>query len=304
MGQKCKATVSHTAFAIEVADVASQAAGIGAQTVGNATQNPDEVVTDVVNSPEFQAAVKKIVAKRAKQVYLDSEAQAKRDGADLNILGKAALKSAKNATQSSLKSNPEYLKLKKDVTRLRSSMMCTPTGVWVTENKRKPGFLVVAVVGFAAAAGGVVYWMHNDKSADEKIGGFIEGMKKAGQAPIIGSYDIKVRRFSPYEGKAAIDFSSEQKFKSLTVGFTLHQTVDYTKGKGLKGNIGLKSLGMKFEISPDTTVTGSYGRDRGGSQRIKVGAEHKMNENTTVNIQGTTDGDKNHSVSGNIRIDF
>jgi hypothetical protein len=75
-------------------------------------------------------------------------------------------------------------------------------------------------------------------------------------------------------------------------------------GKGLLSNISLKSLGVKFDVSPDNSVTGRYGRGRGGSQRIKLGTEHRINENTKVNIQGTTDGDKNHAVSGNIHIDF
>lgn len=293
-----------------VKDLGADALSVGGGHVAQqlTPQAIEKAIIAIADSREFQEALKKVAQRRANEVYRGAVRSADRDSIDLNSLGKAAVSAAKNHSRSVLESNPEFMKLKRDAQKIKNSISCTPTGIWYSENKDKTGFIILSVIGFTAMGGAVTYFMRQDKKVDALVSPLFENLEKSGTAPLIGEYNLKLKKFSPFEGKAEVSLSLSREFRSVKVDLSLSNKFNFERGRSPRYDLSLSDLSVRYKVSDDSALTARYRQRQGGSgddvKTFSLEGNIRLNGSTILNFGISSDSERGNSATINLQSSF
>jgi len=200
-------------YHVGVVPVAFDIVSTGSRLAVNTAADIDQQINKVLESQQFQDALKKAVRDYNDKNFFDTlkgstktPEQNERD--KLNAILKAAKTAGGNVIKSSVMETPTGQQLKQEMQAFKNEFDCSPTGVWLSENRTK-----LIVVGALGIIGGSLY-MYKNRTGDSLASLSTSLLKKTF---VVGSVnlDTKVTQLKPSTHELGVDLAASTKWRTV-----------------------------------------------------------------------------------------
>jgi hypothetical protein len=200
-------------YRVGVVPLAFDIVSTGTRLVGNTIVDIDQHINKTLESKEFQDALKKAVREHQNRMFFDdlkgkhrSPEEAEKE--KLNAILKATKNAGGSVIQSSIMQTPTGQQLKQELQAFKREFECSPTGVWIDENKT-----TLIVVGALGLVGGSFY-MYKNRTGDT-IGTIGENLLK--KTWVVGSVNLetKVTKLKPSARELGVSAALSYKWRGI-----------------------------------------------------------------------------------------
>jgi len=203
-----------TNYNVELVPLAFDLVKDGLVFSGDTVVNIDATLKQALNSNDFQKKLNKAIQDYTNIVIQKIKAGKQIDVAGARAVLDAGMEAYGEAIENAVTSNPKMDLLKQEANAFKSAFECSPTGIWVNENKT-----MLIVMGVIGVVGGVAY-MYKNRTGDTIASLSKDQLKKTWK---VGTIDLntKVTNLKPSNREFGLEFSASSKWKQFNTNITL-----------------------------------------------------------------------------------
>jgi hypothetical protein len=221
----------------DVLDAVQDTVLMGVQITGSAVKDLETHLKQALQSPQVQNAIKSTLEEIAKKKLGDVPVQFSEEDSK-NLLGELAKKGGGAVAESvkeQIQRTSQYQELERRAQKILDALKCSPTGVWLDQNK-----MILYILGAGVVVGGAtaMYVARAGDPVTEPLTSLIKNKKI--RVPIPGNLELSASgfKFVPSKREIDVDLGLSGQWKTVKADFKVNvQAVDSSVQASASGTV-------------------------------------------------------------------